>query len=125
MAFEARRRHPFLYAAIVPMAVSFYFLLAPPAGLGQMGMFVWLLTFSVLVRCAMTVYYVPHVALGAELTTNFNERTTVVGYRILWHLWRPVGGHHRLRLFLCEFTGISARPVQSQCIPRMPWCCPF
>lgn len=75
------RRHPFLYAAIVPMAVSFYFLLAPPAGLGQTGLFVWLLTFSVLVRGAMTLYYVPHVALGAELTTNFDERTTVVGYR--------------------------------------------
>jgi len=78
------RRHPFLYAAIIPMAVSFYFLMAPPAGLGQMGLFGWLLVFSVLVRCAMTVYYVPHVALGAELTTNFHERTTVVGFRLFF-----------------------------------------
>ncbi len=75
------RRHPFLYAAIIPMAVSFYFLLSPPAGLGQFGLFGWLLVFSVLVRAAMTLYYVPHVALGAELTTNFHERTAVVGYR--------------------------------------------
>ncbi len=75
------RRHPFLYAAILPMSISFYFLLAPPAGLGQFGLFGWLLVFSVLVRGAMTLYYVPHVALGAELTTNFHERTAVVGYR--------------------------------------------
>jgi len=75
------RRHPFLYAAILPMAVSFYFLLTPPAGLGQFGLFAWLLAFSVIVRGAMTLYYVPHVALGAELTTNFHERTAVVGYR--------------------------------------------
>ncbi len=75
------RRHPFLYAAIIPMAASFYFLLSPPEGLGQFGLFAWLLTFAVLVRGAMTMYYVPHIALGAELTTNFEERTAVVGYR--------------------------------------------
>lgn len=78
------RRHPFLYAAILPMSISFYFLLTPPAGLTQFELFAWLLGFSVLVRAAMTVYYVPHVALGAELTTNFHERTTVVGYRMFF-----------------------------------------
>lgn len=78
------RRHPFLYAAILPMSISFYFLLTPPSGLTQFELFAWLLGFSVLVRGAMTVYYVPHVALGAELTTNFHERTTVVGYRMFF-----------------------------------------
>ena len=74
------RRHPFMYAAIVPLALSFYFLLAPPA-LGELGLFFWLLTFAVLARGAMTLYYVPHVALGAELSHDFVERTTIVGYR--------------------------------------------
>jgi glycoside/pentoside/hexuronide:cation symporter, GPH family len=74
------RRHPFMYTAIVPLAVSFYFLLAPPA-FGEIGLFLWLLTFAVLARGAMTLYYVPHVALGAELSTDFVERTTIVGYR--------------------------------------------
>lgn len=78
------RRHPFLYAAILPMSISFYFLLTPPSGLSQFELFAWLLGFSVLVRAAMTAYYVPHVALGAELTTNFHERTTVVGYRMFF-----------------------------------------
>jgi Na+/melibiose symporter-like transporter len=36
---------------------------------------------GILARCAMTVYYVPHVALGAELSTNFDERTNIVSYR--------------------------------------------
>jgi glycoside/pentoside/hexuronide:cation symporter, GPH family len=74
------RRHPFMYAAIVPLALSFYFLLAPPA-LGEIGLFAWLLIFAVLARGAMTLYYVPHQALGAELSTDFVERTRIVGYR--------------------------------------------
>jgi GPH family glycoside/pentoside/hexuronide:cation symporter len=35
----------------------------------------------VLTRAAMTLYHVPHMALGAELTENFEERTTIVAWR--------------------------------------------
>jgi GPH family glycoside/pentoside/hexuronide:cation symporter len=74
------RRHPFIYGSIVPMAACFILLFSPPA-LGQFGLFLWLLTFAVLTRVAMTLYHVPHTALGAELTTDFAERTTVVAFR--------------------------------------------
>jgi len=74
------RRHPFMYASALPLAVAFYFLFSPPQ-LGDFGLFLWLLTFAVLTRAAMTLYHVPHIALGAELTTNFEERTTVVAFR--------------------------------------------
>jgi GPH family glycoside/pentoside/hexuronide:cation symporter len=74
------RRHPFIYASIVPMAACFVLLFSPPA-LGQFGLFLWLLTFAVLTRIAMTLYHVPHTALGAELTSDFAERTTVVAFR--------------------------------------------
>ena len=33
------RRHPYMYAAAIPFAASFYFLFAPPAGLTEMGLF--------------------------------------------------------------------------------------
>lgn len=74
------RRHPFMYASALPLAVTFYFLFSPPA-LGEAGLFVWLLLFAVLTRAAMTLYHVPHIALGAELSSNFDERTTVVAFR--------------------------------------------
>jgi len=74
------RRHPFMYAAVVPMAFSFYFLFSPPA-LSEFGLFLWLLAFAVLTRVSMTLYHVPHIALGAELTEDFSERTTVVAFR--------------------------------------------
>lgn len=74
------RRHPFIYASIVPMAFSFYFLFSPPS-LSEFGLFLWLLAFAVLTRVSMTFYHVPHIALGAELTEDFSERTTVVAFR--------------------------------------------
>jgi Na+/melibiose symporter-like transporter len=74
------RRHPFMYASAVPMAIAFYCLFAPPV-VGEWALFFWLLTFAVLTRTAMTLFHVPHIALGAELSTDFQERTTIVGYR--------------------------------------------
>ena len=74
------RRHPFMYASAVPLALAFFGLFSPPE-LGSFGLFLWLLVFAVLTRAAMTLYHVPHIALGAELTENFEERTTIVAYR--------------------------------------------
>ena len=75
------RRHPFMYASAAPLAVTFYLLFNPPSGLGQWGLFGWLVGFAILVRASMTLYHVPHLALGAELTDDYSERTTVVAYR--------------------------------------------
>jgi Na+/melibiose symporter-like transporter len=79
------RRHPFIYASIVPMAACFILLFSPPDFTGsefeQFWLFLWLFTFALLTRVAMSFYHVPHTALGAELTNDFAERTTVVAYR--------------------------------------------
>lgn len=74
------RRHPFMYASAVPLAIAFYGLFSPPS-LGETGLFVWLVAFSVLTRGAMTLYHVPHISLGAELSSDFEERTSIVAYR--------------------------------------------
>ena len=75
------RRHPFMYASAIPLGITFYFLFNPPGGLGATGLFIWVLAFSVLARTAMTLYHVPHIALGAEMTENYQERTLLVSFR--------------------------------------------
>jgi Na+/melibiose symporter-like transporter len=80
------RRHPFMYVSALPLGVCFALLWQPPAGLGEAGLFGWLLGFSVLTRQSMTFFHVPHMALGAELTTDYRERTTVVAYRTAYGL---------------------------------------
>jgi len=74
------RRHPFMYASMLPLAVTFYFLFHPLVT-SEFGLFVWLVVFSNLSRTAMTLYHVPHIALGAEMTDDFAERSSVVGFR--------------------------------------------
>ncbi|MYE82606.1 MAG: hypothetical protein F4X36_12380, partial [Gammaproteobacteria bacterium] len=74
------RRHPFMYASAIPLAIFFYALFAPPVD-SEIGLFAWLLCFSVLARIAMTLYSVPHMALGVEMTSDYQERTVIVAGR--------------------------------------------
>ena len=80
------RRHPFMYAAAIPFALSFYLLFAPPTDLSQTGLFLWLLSFAVLTRTAQTFYTVPYMALGAELTRDYDERTLLSSLRTVFQL---------------------------------------
>ena len=82
------RRHPFLYVSILPLGLFFIGLFNPPE-LEEFTLFLWLTVFSVGTRAMMTLYYVPHVSLGAELSEDFNERTEVVAYR---YFFSYVGG---------------------------------
>ncbi len=78
------RRHPFMYASALPLAITFYCLFAPPGFVNsdnQSWLFAWMLAFTVLNRGAMTLYHVPHLALGAELSSDYDERTTLVAIR--------------------------------------------
>ena len=77
------RRHPFIYAAILPMAVCFYFLFHPLVS-GDTALFVWLLVFTNLTRTAMSLYHVPHIALGAEMSEDYDERSNLVSFRMFF-----------------------------------------
>jgi GPH family glycoside/pentoside/hexuronide:cation symporter len=75
------RRHPFMYASAIPLALAFFGLFSPPDDMSEVQLFLWLTVFAVLTRGAMTLYHVPHLALGAELTEHFEERTRIVAFR--------------------------------------------
>jgi len=75
------RRHPFMYASAVPMGICFYLLFMPPEGLSEFQLFLWFTTFCVLTRTALTFFHVPYLSLGAELTQNYQDRTTIVVIR--------------------------------------------
>jgi GPH family glycoside/pentoside/hexuronide:cation symporter len=48
-----------------------------------MGYFAWLTIFLVLMRIAITFYNIPHDALGAELTDDYEERGSIFGYNLV------------------------------------------
>ncbi len=80
------RRHPFMFASAAPIALCFYALFSPPAGLGPTGLLIWLGAFYILFQQAMSLYEAPHLALGAELSDDYLERSSVMAYSTFF-LW--------------------------------------
>ncbi len=80
--FKSRwgRRHPLMLASALPITITFYCLYQPIDGLSEIGYFIWLTVFLVLMRFSTTLYNIPHDALGAELTDDYEERSSVFGY---------------------------------------------
>ena len=75
------RRHPFMLAAAIPYAAGFWLLFNPPSGLSQGALFAWAATIMVAVRALLALFAIPHTALGAELSTDYGQRTQIAGDR--------------------------------------------
>jgi len=78
------RRHPFMLAGAIPFGVAIVALFSPPAGLGEMGLFYWMLGGAIAVRLMLTLFFVPHLSLGAELVSDYHGRTSLIGYRVFF-----------------------------------------
>ncbi len=74
------RRHPFMLFSALPLGLSLYLLYQPPAGLSETSLFLWMTGTTILLRLSRTFYAVPHSALGAELTDDYDERTSIWAY---------------------------------------------
>lgn len=75
------RRHPLMYASVLPLALTLWALFSPPEGLSQSQLGLWLLCFAITSRLAMTLFQVPWSALFVELTDDYVERSELVTYR--------------------------------------------
>jgi glycoside/pentoside/hexuronide:cation symporter, GPH family len=75
------RRHPFMIVAVVPFCISLIAIFNPPADLSQTGLFAWYLGMAIVIRTFLTLFTVPHMALGAELSEDYTERTSIAVYR--------------------------------------------
>jgi Na+/melibiose symporter-like transporter len=80
------RRHPYMLAAPFPIALSLYAIFNPPASLDQTGLLVWFGVSVVMLRQSMTFFHTPHLALGAELSSHYTERSKVMAYNSFF-LW--------------------------------------
>ena len=80
------RRHPFMYAAGLPVAIGYYFLWAPPDW-DQSSLFLYFVCMAVLIRTLITFYEIPATALVAELTEDYDERTEMMSFRYFFGWW--------------------------------------
>ena len=75
------RRHTFMLVGAVCAGASFIAVFNPPSGLSTGALFAWLMVSSLCLRSSNSLFMVPYSALGAELPTNYHERTSISAYR--------------------------------------------
>jgi Na+/melibiose symporter-like transporter len=80
------RRHPFMYGSALPIAVLYFLLWNPPLHWSTGALFGYLVVVAVLVRMAIACYEIPSAALVPELSTDYNARTSWMGFRVVFGL---------------------------------------
>ncbi len=74
------RRHPFILLSAIPLGGCFFLIFNPPGGFGEIGLAAWLVVWTLATRIALTFFHVPHLALGAEMAHDYNQRSTMYSY---------------------------------------------
>ena len=73
------RRRPWMALSAIPLGVFTFAVWQPPIGLEPSGVVVWVLVCFLLLRTFYSTFRVPHLALGAELSQGYHDRTRVFG----------------------------------------------
>lgn len=75
------RRRLWLLGSIIPVGAGFIMVFSPPASLTGAALTAWMAVGVIGFYSAMTIFIVPHMSLGAELTPNYHERSRLYGLR--------------------------------------------
>ncbi len=79
------RRRPYILGAALPFGILIWMMFSSPAlevnGIMQATYYVVIL---MLVFLSWTVYAIPYTAMTPEMTSNYNERTSLSSYKVVW-----------------------------------------
>ncbi len=77
------KRHPWMYAAILPMAFFWTMLWFPPA-LSKPMLYGYLFVCAFLMRASVSCYEVPALSVVPSLSADYDERTSITRWRLLF-----------------------------------------
>lgn len=77
------RRRPYILLGGIAVAVSFVAMWSVPREWDSLSQFWYFLVMSMVFYTAVTVFEIPHGALGMEMTTDYHERTRLFGAKSL------------------------------------------
>jgi GPH family glycoside/pentoside/hexuronide:cation symporter len=104
------RRHPFMYAAIFLLPISFYALFNPVIELNDGNLFLYLLTMAILIRTGTTLFEVPSTALLPDLESDYDRRNKWLALR---HAFGWYGGNGLHIVNFTFFVGAYGVAVQT------------
>mgnify|MGYP001175800890 CR=1 FL=1 len=78
------RRHLPMTIAIIPIGIGFLGLFSPPTVVSSSSYLLpcWLLFWTLWVRSFVTLFSIPHLALATEITSDYQDRSQVLGARL-------------------------------------------
>lgn len=78
------RRKPYMLLGAIPLGLTIWLLFSVPPGLTGVTAFLVVLGTFLLVDTAQTLVSVPYYALSAELTYDYDERTSLISVRMIF-----------------------------------------
>jgi len=113
------RRRPWIAISLVPIAVFYLMAWSPPASLSGDGLVIWMAVGVFGFYSAMTIFIVPHLSLGAELTPDYHDRNRIFGIRhISWTLGSTLS--LAAMALLIQAEGVSAEASRRTAI-ELSW----
>ena len=86
--FKFGRRKTWMLLSFIPISLGFLAVFSPPEYLQGQSLEIWMMFAILGFYSAITLFNVPHMALGAELSDDYHERTRLFGVR---HIGFTVG----------------------------------
>ena len=80
------RRHQYILIGGIGLGLSNYFLWNISSGLSDYLKFAIIFLLIIVIKTFSTIYVTPYTALGAELSNDYNERTTIQGTKTIFFL---------------------------------------
>lgn len=103
------RRHPFMYASAAPVAASYFLLWNPPVGWSQEALFLYVLCLAVAIRTFITFYETPSAALAAELTEDYDQRSSLLSFR--YYFGWTGGNFMSVLMFMALFPAFTTAAI--------------
>lgn len=79
------RRRPFLLFGAIPFGLAFILLWVSP-NLSDTGLVIYYSVAYIIYEAMATIVYMPYYALTPELTEDYDERTKITSYRMLFNI---------------------------------------
>jgi glycoside/pentoside/hexuronide:cation symporter, GPH family len=109
------RRHPYMLFGGVFTAVCFFLMWTIPQPLRAPHLLLgYVIVINLLLRTGLTVFAVPHGALGFEICTDYTQRTTLQGMRVGFNMLINLAGPAMAwAIFFADQEGVESTKVAS------------
>ena len=90
--------------SFIPISLGFLAVFSPPESLQDASLEIWMMFAILGFYSAITLFNVPHMALGAELTDDYHERTRLFGVRHIGFTFGSILSLVSMSLLISEET---------------------